>query len=158
MYIIKIHKKYNIIKQNSHQLFLMGRCSMRNNSALNNNNKNIINPYIEIGKRILKRRGDLKITRSTLAKQLSISSKHLEQMECGDCKITMDQLLKIGEITNTNAMYFLTGISNRQIQSAYNLLEKYINVFSVISRLSTIKKNALKDLLTHFPSEIGNSK
>lgn len=157
MYIIKIHKKYNIIKQNSHQLFLMGRCSMHNNSALNNN-KNIINPYIEIGKRILKRRGDLKITRSTLAKQLSISSKHLEQMECGDCKITMDQLLKIGEITNTNAMYFLTGISNRQIQSAYNLLEKYINAFSVISRLSTIKKNALKDLLTHFPSEIGNSK
>lgn len=157
MYIIKIHKKYNIIKQNSHQLFLMGRCSMRNNSALNNN-KNIINPYIEIGKRILKRRGDLKIPRSTLAKQLSISSKHLEQMECGDCKITMDQLLKIGEITNTNAMYFLTGISNRQIQSAYNLLEKYINAFSVISRLSTIKKNALKDLLTHFPSEIGNSK
>lgn len=157
MYIIKIHKKYNIIKQNSHQLFLMGGCSMHNNSALNNN-KNIINPYIEIGKRILKRRGDLKITRSTLAKQLSIPSKHLGKMECGDCKITMEQLLKIGEITNTNAMYFLTGISNRQIQSAYNLLEKYINAFSVISRLSTIKKNALKDLLTPFPSEIGNSK
>ena len=64
---------------------------------------------VEMGKRIAKRRKQLRIQQNELAEKIGISNNHLSSIECGKSTPSLDLLIKICNQINTTPDYLLMG-------------------------------------------------
>lgn len=84
--------------------------------------------YIELGKRIRKKRKNLKLTQAKLAELSKIKSSNLSHIERGATKVSLPTLVKLANALNTTLDYLL-----------YNSLENNINIS--IEQLNQLLEN-----------------
>jgi len=87
----------------------------------------IIN-YVELGQRVATRRRIMNLTQERLAEKAEISTGHVQNIERGLGKCSLDVLMRIGRVLDANPDYLISG--------AYKYVEE--------SRLEQIKEAMLR--------------
>ncbi len=67
--------------------------------------------YNALGQRIKKVRKQKRFTQERLAENLEVSTVYISQVENGKTKLSLEMLVRIAKLLDTNPGYFLTGIS-----------------------------------------------
>lgn len=67
--------------------------------------------YNAIGQRIKKIRKQKQFTQEKLAENLEISTVYISQVENGKTKLSLEMLVRIANLLNTDPGYFITGIA-----------------------------------------------
>ncbi len=93
--------------------------------------------YIEMGKRIVARRKQLKISQEELAEQTGLSTQAVSTAERGTKALRPENLLKISRALGVSADYLLSGETTE-----YNL-----SFFTVAEKLKTLSDEQVKAVL-----------
>lgn len=81
--------------------------------------------YMELGKRISKRRKELKMTQETLAELTGFSNNHISNIENNHTKASIESILKISVVLKTTPDYFLLGILKPEpSEQDYSIIQK----------------------------------
>lgn len=67
--------------------------------------------YHTIGQRIKKIRKQKHFTQEKLAENLEVSPVYISQVENGKTKLSLEMLIRIANLLDTNPGYFITGVS-----------------------------------------------
>jgi transcriptional regulator with XRE-family HTH domain len=89
--------------------------------------------YVMIGQRIKGARKKKKFTQEKLAESLDVSTVYISQIENGKTKLSLEMLVRIAYLLNTEAGYFLTG-------TIFTVDEKVPHEITVILQNSSPKK------------------
>lgn len=101
---------------------------------MNNNSKN--QPSLQIGDKLKKRRKDLKITQTELAKFIGCTAQQIQKYEGGHSRVSVSTFLKVCEFLNTPPAYFFPKLSFREnidAPSDINLEEKLLEFFRAVT-------------------------
>lgn len=79
----------------------------------------------EVGKRIKAKRKEFKMTQQELAERLSVSSDSISDYERGETQCGSDNLVKLCQIFNVSADYFLFGFDKKLKEKNWNILNQY---------------------------------
>jgi transcriptional regulator with XRE-family HTH domain len=67
--------------------------------------------YYAIGQRIKKIRKQKRFTQERVAESLEVSTVYISQVENGKTKLSLEMLVRLASLLDTDPGYFLTGIS-----------------------------------------------
>ena len=79
----------------------------------------------EIGKRVTKIRGGMKMTKEEFAKMLEMSGQHLGAIEKGKNALTCDKLKMLCEKTGVTSDYVLFGKEENIVENTRNTLKNF---------------------------------
>lgn len=119
---------------------------------MNNNFKN--QPPFQIGDKLKKRRKDLKITQTELAKFIGCTPQQVQKYEGGHSRVSVPTFLKVCEFLQTPPTYFfpkLTFREDSELSDSINLEEKLLEFFRAV----TNKK--IKERIINLVEALANS-
>lgn len=103
----------------------------------------------QIGKRILERRKQLRLTQEELAERANITSQTISSAELGKKALRPENIIKVSEALDVSTDYLLRGIITS---------EDYSSLEQKFSQLSTSQYHSLEDIVDSFISAVKDDK